>query len=83
MNPITLHIVYSDGSKVTTTANAPDFVAFESKYDKSVQSFATDVRLTYMFFLAWHSLKRTAKTDVDFDAWLETISDIAVDDPKA
>lgn len=83
MNPITLHITLADGTKVTAVATAPDFVAFESHFDKSIQSLGSDVRLTYMFFLAWSSLHRTKKTDAGFDAWLETVSDIEVDDPKA
>lgn len=83
MNPITLHITLSDGSKVTAVATAPDFVAFEAKFDKSIQSMGQDVRLTYMFFLAWNSLKRTGKTDQEFEAWLENVTDIQVDDPKA
>ena len=83
MNPITLHIEYSDGSKAEAVAAAPDFVAFEAKFDKSVQSFSTDVRLTYLFFLAWNSLKRRKETALDFEAWVETVSGIEVNDPKA
>lgn len=83
MNPITLHITLSDGKKVTAVASAPDFVAFETKYDKSIQSLGSDVRLTYMLFLAWSALHRTGETQDDFDAWLPTVSDVQVDDPKA
>lgn len=83
MNPITLTVEYADGNKAKAVASAPDFVAFEAKFDKSVQSFANDVRLTYLFFLAWNSLSRRKETELDFDAWMETVSGIEVDDPKA
>jgi hypothetical protein len=84
MNPITLKISFADGSTVDAVAGAADFIAFESKFDKSVQSFTTDVRLTYLFFLAWHSLKRVGQTKKDFDQWVEDVAGIeGVDDPKA
>ena len=83
MNPITLHITFVDGTKETAVATAPDFVAFESKFDKSIQAMGQDVRLTYMFFLAWNSLRRAGKTSVEFEAWLDTVTNIEVDDPKA
>jgi hypothetical protein len=82
MNPITLHITLSDGSKVTAVATAPDFVAFEAKFDKSVQTFVTDVRLTYLFFMAWHSLKRNGEIESEFEVWLEDVTDVQVDEPK-
>ena len=83
MNPITINLTFADGTTATAVASAPDFVAFETRFDKSVQTFANDVRLTYMFFLAWHALKRTKVTDLEFEAWLETVADIQVADPKA
>lgn len=83
MNPITLLITLADGNKLTAVAVAPDFVAFEAKFDKSIQVLGQDVRLTYMFFLAWHALHRTKQIGQDFEAWLELVSDIEVQDPKA
>lgn len=82
MNPINLHLTLADGSTVDTMVSAPDFVAFETKFDKSIQSFSTDVRITYLFFLAWNSLKRTGKTDLDFDAWVETAANVEVVEQK-
>lgn len=83
MNPINLHITFADGSSVDVSAGAPDFVAFEAKFDTSVQSFANDPRVTYMFFLAWNALKRTNRTGLEFDAWVETVENLEVADPKA
>jgi hypothetical protein len=83
MNPITLHVEYADGTTAEAIATAPDFVAFEAKFDKSIQSFSNDVRLTYLFFIAWNSLNRRKETKLGFDAWVETVAGIEVDDPKA
>lgn len=83
MNPISLQITFNDGTKVDALASATDFIAFETKYDKSIQSFATDARITYMFFLAWNALKRTKKTDLDFEDWVDTVQNLEVADPKA
>jgi hypothetical protein len=83
MNPINLHVSFVDGTELDALASAPDYIAFESKFDKSVQAFATDTRLTYMVFLAWSFANRTGKTKLDFDAWVNTVADIEVSDPKA
>jgi hypothetical protein len=32
------------------------------------------VRLTHMFFLAWHALKRTGQAADDFEKWVESVS---------
>ena len=49
-------------------------IAFESRFDLSVARLGDDVRLTHMFFLAWHALKRTAQTTDDFEKWVESVS---------
>lgn len=82
MNPIVFEVTYSDGSKVEAVATAPDFIAFEAKFDKSVQAFQTDMRFTYMFFLAWNALRRTNKTALEFEAWTESVANIGVDAEK-
>lgn len=74
MNPLNLQITFLDGETVTVSAIAPDLVAFESHFDMSVAALADKVRLTHMFFLAWHVLKRTKKTEMPFEEWVETIS---------
>lgn len=83
MNPITLHITYLDGSTADASASAPDFVAFERKFELSVQTFSKDVRLEYLLFLAWNALNRRKETKLDFDEWIETVDNVGVDDPKA
>lgn len=78
MMNIKMHVTYADGSGVDVTASMPDFIAFERKYDKPVNAFASDVRIEYMCFLAWNNLKRRKVTEVEFDEWLDTIAEIQV-----
>ena len=80
---INLQLTFNDGVTKSIVANAADMVAFEEKYEKSVQTLSSDPRMSYMFFLAWHSEKRTGGTTLDFNKWLETIEMVgAGEDPK-
>ena len=82
MNPITINLTFADGTTATAVASAPDFVAFETRFDKSVQSFASDVRLEHMLFIAWNASKRKGETKLEFDEWLETVENIEVEEAK-
>jgi hypothetical protein len=80
---INLQITYNNGEIREIVANAADMVAFEDKYSLSVQALSTDPRMSYMFFLAWHSEKRTGGTTETFETWLDTIEMVGGgSDPK-
>jgi hypothetical protein len=74
MNPIDLRVLFLDGTEEVVTALAADLIAFEAKFDMSVARLEKDVRLTHLFFLAWHALKRQGKTPEDFEKWTESVS---------
>jgi hypothetical protein len=74
MNPIDLRVLFLDGSEETVTALAVDLIAFEAKFDMSVARLEKDVRLTHLFLLAWHVLKRQGKTSDEFEKWAEVVS---------
>jgi len=74
MNPINLQIEFLDGSTAEITAVAADLIAFESKFDLSVARLEKEIRLTHLFFIAWHVLKRTGKTSEEFEKWAESVS---------
>jgi hypothetical protein len=74
MNPIDLRVQFLDETETTVTCIAADLIAFESKFDVSVARLEKDLRLTYMFYLAWHVLKRTGETKLEFDKWTETVA---------
>jgi hypothetical protein len=74
MNPINLRITYIDETSVECSAIAADLIAFEARFDLSVARLEKEVRLTHMFFLAWHALKRTGQTADEFEKWAESVS---------
>lgn len=74
MNPINLQIQYVDGSVAEASTTAADYIAFETKFDKSIATLGSDVRLTYMFFLAWACLNRTKATELSFEDWSATVA---------
>ena len=74
MNPINLQVTYTDGTTAECSAIAADLIAFEAHFDLSVARLEQEIRLTHMFFLAWHSLKRSGGVTDDFDTWVESVS---------
>ena len=74
MNPIDLQVQFIDGTEKTVTALAVDLIAFEAKFDMSVARLEKEIRLTHLFFLAWHVCKRTGDTKEDFEKWVESVS---------
>lgn len=79
MMKIKIDVKHVDGSGTDVDASVPDFIAFERKFDKPVASFASEPRIEYMCFLAWHAAKRQGKTQQEFDPWLDTVAELAID----
>jgi len=81
---INLSIEQLDGTKQDVTASAIDLVKFEERYDISVSRLDKEMKLTHLLFLAHSSLKRQKKTDLDFEAWVETVESVGASakDPK-
>lgn len=82
MDPINLRILFISGSEEVVSALAVDLMAFEAKFDMSATVLGKDVRLTHLFFLAWHASKRTGKTSAEFEKWAEDISIVTGDEVK-
>lgn len=83
MQPLNLQIQFIDGKTEDVSTTAADYIRFETHFDKSISALGNDVRLTYMFFLAWSASKRTGKTELEFEPWSETVSMVGESDPKA
>ena len=82
MQPLNLQIQFTDGTTQDVSTTAADYIKFESHFDKSIATLGDDVRLTYMFFLAWSAAKRTGQTELDFDAWAEIVDMVGESEPK-
>jgi hypothetical protein len=81
MDPIQLEIVYADGTTKTVSALAVDLMRFEAHFDMSIAGLATP-KLTHLFFLAYSVEKRTKATELDFEAWVESIQIVREGDAK-
>jgi len=76
---MTMAVTYTDGSGADVVVSAPDLVAFEREFDRSVARFESEVKLTDICWLAWHRLHRDKKAGT-FDEWLETLEAVEISD---
>jgi len=80
---ISMAITFSDGESKTVVAKARDLVAFEEHFEMSMARLETQMKLTHMFWLAWHVCKRTGITKDDFEKWLDSVEIVeALDEGK-
>jgi hypothetical protein len=81
---INLRIQFLSGDTTEVTAVAADLVAFEDKFNLSVTKLDEQLKFTHLLFLAWHSLKRIKKTDLDFSDWVNLVESAGASeaDPK-
>ena len=82
MNPISLNIIFADGTEKDVTAVAADLVAFEERFDMSIAQLEKNVRMTHLFFLGWNAMRRTGQTNDEFDKWVETVSMVSLGQVK-
>lgn len=82
MNPINLQVTFLDETVKDCVAIAADLIAFESKFDLSIARLEKELRITHLFFIAWHVSKRLGETTDDFDKWVEGVAMVSVGDAK-
>ena len=75
-----LEVTHSDNRIETCVAEYPDLCAFEAKFDRSVLKLNSELRLTDLGFLAWHSLKRQSKHALSFEDWSLTVAQVRATD---
>jgi hypothetical protein len=78
-----LLVTFLDGSSHEVSGIAADLVAFEAQFDMSVSALGHDVKITHLLWLGWHVLKRTGETKDSFEKWVETVSTVEANSPKA
>lgn len=79
MNQINLRIILADGSILEVATSASDLVKWEKHFDLGIDKLE---KITHLLYLAWLAVTRLKKTGHDFDAWLETVSNVEVDEQK-
>jgi len=61
-----------------------DMIKLETKFDISIASLESNIKITHLLFLAWASETRTKATAKTFDEWIDGVLSVsASDDPKA
>jgi hypothetical protein len=56
--------------------NPSDMVKLETKFDMSIASLETNIKITHLLFLAWASESRTKATTLPFDEWVDTVESV-------
>lgn len=77
---ITMLITLTSGDTKTVTAKAVDIVAFEQHFEMSMARLESQMKITHMFWLAWHVFKRTGMTNDEFEKWLEIVESVEAPD---
>jgi len=77
-----LQITYADGTEKVVATGPADIVAFEAEFDISIARLNDGFKMTHLYFLAWSVEKRVGATNLEFNAWVETIQGVEAD-PKA
>ena len=75
---INLEVTTLDSVTTKVTAQFADFIAFETEKNRSVANFQTELRLTDLAGLAWHAEKRTKRTAMKFEEWIDTVEKVEV-----
>jgi len=77
---ISMAITFTDGETKSVVAKARDMVAFEEHFEMSMARLEQHMKMTHMFWLAWHVCKRTGITKDDFEKWLDTVEMVEASD---
>ena len=74
-------VEYESGRSDKILTGPADVIAFERHFDKPSTAISTG-RMEYFWWIAWHACKRQAKTDLEFDAWMDTVAMVRDGDAK-
>lgn len=79
-----LRILFNDGTDKQVVATAPEIVAWETRFDKSVGTLLKGFKATDLLFLSWHHEFRSKATEMGFDDWLNLVDlvELGEADPK-
>ena len=54
-----------------------DMIKLESKFDISIASLESNIKITHLLFLAWASETRTKATTALFEEWVDTVDSVS------
>ena len=62
--------------------NPSDMIKLETRFDISIASLESNIKVTHLLFLAWASETRTKATTDSFEEWVDTIESISPADEQ-
>lgn len=63
-------------SQEEITAEIVDVIAWEEQYQKPITSVENNPFVRDLVWLAWHAMKRSGRTSLEFMDWVATLEDI-------
>jgi len=75
---LAFEITLNSGVKEQVTAHFADFIAFEGEKNRAITNLQSEVKLSDLAWLAWHSLKRRNQVKTTFAEWVETVESLEV-----
>ena len=79
MDNLNLTVNFVDGSTKNVEVIAADIVAFELKFEKSIDDISL---MTHFYYLGWNALKRVKETEKPFEEWISEVRGVVPADPK-
>jgi len=70
-----------DESKLVV-CNPSDMIKLETRYDISIATLETNIKITHLLFLAWASETRTKATTASFEEWVDNVESISPADEQ-
>lgn len=62
--------------------NPSDMVKLEERFDISIASLESNIKITHLLFLAWASESRTKATTLSFEEWVDTVEGVSPNEQK-
>jgi hypothetical protein len=62
--------------------NPSDMVKLEERYNISIASLESNIKITHLLFLAWASESRTKATTLSFEEWVDTVESVSPSDEQ-
>jgi hypothetical protein len=81
---LNLQIQFTDtpNEKKDIVCGPSDMIKLETKYDISIASLESNIKITHLLFLAWASETRTKATTLSFEEWVDTIESVSPADEQ-
>lgn len=78
MAVLRVQVTYDDGRELEVKVTPAAQVAFERQYGMGLPKASQEMRNEYLFYLAWKALQLSGNESREFDDFVSSIDDVAV-----